>query len=324
MKKYKFFAGMISSQETWLNKMSEQGYRLTGVTKAAYEFTDCQRGQYVYAVEYIGNMSFEEASSYKQFLEEFGYTVYYKNINLDYSFGKVEIRPWADKGGRISTDRTTHNKELLIVEKENDGKSFELHTTAGDKIEYYRALLRPSLFIALLLFIPGAILRIWSLLLIAALPAVPVIILLHKISQLKKECELEERIPEKKGQNLFYIGILVAVAVLCTVYTVSLGKIEPDSYTALGHVTNSTFSKWSSRYTSLNGHLSKRLNIKDGSLDVEVVTNSGELDILVTDFEDNILYEQTSVPSTTLSIPANGKIKIKLTARKHSGSYSFK
>lgn len=101
---------------------------------------------YVYAVEYIGNMSFEEASSYKQFLEEFGYSVYYKNINLDYSFSKIEIRPWADKGGRISTDRTTHNKELLIVEKENDGKPFELHTTAGDKIEYYRALLRPSLF----------------------------------------------------------------------------------------------------------------------------------------------------------------------------------
>ena len=36
--------------------------------------------------------------------------------------GKVRLRPWAEKGGRIATNATTFNRELLIVEKDNDGK----------------------------------------------------------------------------------------------------------------------------------------------------------------------------------------------------------
>ena len=51
-----------------------------------------------------------------------GYSVFYKNINLNYSVGKVRWRPWAEIGGRIATNTTTFNRELLIVEKENDGK----------------------------------------------------------------------------------------------------------------------------------------------------------------------------------------------------------
>ena len=47
-----------------------------------------------------------------------------KNINLNYSVGKVRWRPWAEIGGRIATNTTTFNRELLIVEKENDGKPF--------------------------------------------------------------------------------------------------------------------------------------------------------------------------------------------------------
>ena len=71
-------------------------------------------------------------------------------INLNYSVGKVRWRPWAERGGRIATNTTTFNREILIVEKANDGKPFELHTSYADKEKYYRNLRNPWLFLLLL------------------------------------------------------------------------------------------------------------------------------------------------------------------------------
>ena len=61
-------------------------------------------------------------------------------------------------GGRIATNATTFNRELLIVEKSNDGKPFELHTSYADKEKYYRNLRNPWLFL-LLLFALFAIIK---------------------------------------------------------------------------------------------------------------------------------------------------------------------
>ena len=48
--------------------------------------------------------------------------------------------------------------EILIVEKTNDGKPFELHTSYDDKEKYYRNLRNPWLFL-LLLFALFAIIK---------------------------------------------------------------------------------------------------------------------------------------------------------------------
>ena len=69
-------------------------------------------------MEFIGQKSKANAEDYHDFLEEMGYSVFYKNINLNYSVGKVRWRSWAEIGGRIATNTTTFNRELLIVEKE--------------------------------------------------------------------------------------------------------------------------------------------------------------------------------------------------------------
>lgn len=124
---YYFFGGLLNAQENWLNKMSEKGYRLIRAGKMLYEFEECKPNEVKYCVEFIGEKSKENANDYFLFLEDMGYKVFFKNINLNYSVGKVRWRPWAEKGGRIATNATTFNRELLIVEKENDGKPFELH-----------------------------------------------------------------------------------------------------------------------------------------------------------------------------------------------------
>ena len=128
IKKIRYFAGFMKSQENWLNAMAHKGYRLVKTGKLTYEFEECAPDAYCYTVEYVGDKSFESENDYKAFLEGMGYRVFYKNINLDWSLAKITIRPWAEKGGFFSTNRTTFNRELLIVEKENDGKPFELHT----------------------------------------------------------------------------------------------------------------------------------------------------------------------------------------------------
>ena len=195
--KKRFFAGFMRSQAKWLNSMAKKGYRLVKTGKLNYIFDECEPGKYLYTVEYIGDKSFTEEENYKSFLEDMGYKVFYKNINLDYSVWKVAYRPWAEKGGRISTKKTTFNKELLIVEKENDGKPFELHTEKEDIVEYYTRLSRPWYFAVFLMLIPTII--FWPDVLLttvygglAVLFAVPIIITAVRIRKIKKKKEVEE------------------------------------------------------------------------------------------------------------------------------------
>lgn len=149
-KYYRFFGGLLTAQANWLNKMSEKGYRLIRTGKMLYEFEECKPNQVKYCVEFIGQKSKDNAKDYHDFLEDMGYKVFYKSINLNYSIGKVRWRPWAEKGGRIATNATTFNRELLIVEKANDGKPFELHTSYEDKEIYYSNLRNPWLLMVLM------------------------------------------------------------------------------------------------------------------------------------------------------------------------------
>ena len=132
----RFFGASTELQAKWLNRMASEGWRLIRTGKMSYEFESCDPGRVQYAVEFIADKSQKNAEDYKAFLEGCGYKVWYKNANLSYSVGKVRWRPWADADAQITTSRTTYNKELLIVEKENDGRPFELHTTAADRIKF--------------------------------------------------------------------------------------------------------------------------------------------------------------------------------------------
>ncbi len=99
---YRFFGGLLNTQEKWLNKMSEKGYRLVRTGKLLYEFEKCKPDEVTYCVEFIGEKSKESSIDYANFLEDMGYKVFFKNINLNYSVGKVRWRPWAERGGQIA------------------------------------------------------------------------------------------------------------------------------------------------------------------------------------------------------------------------------
>lgn len=190
----KFFWLFFTSQEQWLNKMADNGWRLTGTTISEYEFEECEKGKYRYGVAYIANRSKESAEEYIRALEACGYRVFYKNANLNYSTGKVEYRPWAEAGGRVATEKTTLHKELLIIEKENDGKAFELCASFEQRYSSYSRLRLwgiVGLLIAVVLGIVGKSI-VWGVL--AILPLVWTVLFHLEIRKLKEG--------EKKEQNL--------------------------------------------------------------------------------------------------------------------------
>lgn len=189
---YRFFGGLLTAQENWLNKMSEKGYRLIRTGKLLYEFEECKPGQFQYCVEFIGQKSKENAQNYHDFLEEMGYSVFYKNINLNYSVGKVRWRPWAEKGGRVATNATTFNRELLIIEKENDGKPFELHTSYEDKESYYSNLRNPWLLLLLMFAVFTVVNQSVILGILALISLIPVIVYQSQIMKNRREAKTKE------------------------------------------------------------------------------------------------------------------------------------
>lgn len=145
-KAYRFFGGFLKAQERWLNKMADKGYRLVRTTRLMYEFETCQPSEYEYRVEFTAEKSLKQIEAYRRFLEEMGYRTFTKNINLNYSIGKVKWRPWAKGAGQIATCPGSYNKELLIVERKRDGKPFKMHTDLEDIVRYNRYLLKAYLF----------------------------------------------------------------------------------------------------------------------------------------------------------------------------------
>ena len=189
---YRYYGGLLVSQAKWLNRMAASGYRLTHTGKLLYEFEECTPGQYQYCVEFIGNKSKESAMDYARFLEDFGYRVFFKNLNLNWNMGKVVARPWAEKGGRLATTNTTLNRELLIVEKRNDGKPFELHTSYEDKVSYYKQMRRPWLFLFPMCLVLGVLMHIWVWGIFAAVCAVGLILFQIELFRLNKQAKTRE------------------------------------------------------------------------------------------------------------------------------------
>lgn len=160
---FRYFFDFMEGQEKWLNNMAEKGYRLKECGKMTYTFDTCLPDEYEYAVEFVGDRSYAKAKDYRGYLEDMGFRTFTKNINLNFSYGKVKWRPYAKGMGQIAASPGGFNKELLIVEKKRDGRPFELHTDVRDKLDVYQAVSHAylwtflmTLVLVAMTFIPNA------------------------------------------------------------------------------------------------------------------------------------------------------------------------
>jgi len=136
---FRYFFDFTDGQEKWLNEMAAKGWRLVKCGQLTYDFERCEPGEYEYAVEFVADKSYAKSRDYKAFLESMGYKTFYKNVYVGIFFG-IKWRPWGEGAGQIATAPGSLRKELIIVEKKNDGKSFELHTDLTDLLTLYRKI----------------------------------------------------------------------------------------------------------------------------------------------------------------------------------------
>jgi len=148
IREFRLFLNPVDGLEKWLNKKAKEGLRLSKVQRCIYEFERCKPGQYQYAVDYIGNKSDAERKEYESLLDEIGIRYFEKPLNLgQFAVGKIRYRPYANKGGKWATSRGMINRELLILEKKNDGKPFEIYSNIEDRIAALRERRKPHFYL---------------------------------------------------------------------------------------------------------------------------------------------------------------------------------
>lgn len=145
IRKYKIFFSILEEQESWLNRMAEQGYRLVKTSFLTYTFEACKPSEYIYRVEVIYDKTRKQQKDYQIFLKNLGIRTITKNYGTgQLAFGKAKLSAF----GKIRTSPGAVNKELLILEKKNNGEPFEVYTVKEDKIRYYGKILYSLLIFA--------------------------------------------------------------------------------------------------------------------------------------------------------------------------------
>ena len=126
--------------------MSDKGYRLKKTGSIFYYFEQCEKGKYIYDVDFVANKSYSELKNYEIFLEESNIKYIEKAASVGkLAIGNVRWRPYADKAARVATSNGMIKRELLILEKENNGKDFAINTTIKDKINSLKIMRRPTI-----------------------------------------------------------------------------------------------------------------------------------------------------------------------------------
>ena len=346
---YRYFFDFLDGQTEWLNQMAAQGWRLVKCKQLFYEFESCSPNEYEYSVEFVADRAFSDSKDYMQFLESLGYTTFYKNLNVGVSIGAT-WRPWAKGAGQIATSPGAYFKELLIVEKKKDGKSFELHTELTDKLSLYKRIRNAclwsvgSMLALVVMCLSFAAVNLLNDVIIgafisalAAIPCAtfgilwlkPLKSIIQKVRAWEDEAKTNEYEPTKKSKRI--LGVIVYVMILSlislTVFLSSSGGSTYSSGSASMLVGNSGRTHWGARYSKLNGFRQRKLSLDEGLhiFTVEVLTNSGEISLSIKGKSGVDYYSGSTIPTSTFSVVVDGndKVTLRVDAKNHSGSYKI-
>ncbi|MDR1639886.1 MAG: DUF2812 domain-containing protein [Clostridiales bacterium] len=137
---FRFFAIFLRSLEKWLNAMSAKGWRLVGTNALTYEFEQCKPSEYEYRVDYVGHMPDSKRLEYKAMLGQMGYALHDKGANLNLSIGKLRVRPFSSRGGKLASSPGSFNHELLIIEKKKDSEPFEVYSDYDSWVKHLQSV----------------------------------------------------------------------------------------------------------------------------------------------------------------------------------------
>ena len=123
-----------------------------------------------------------------------------------------------------------------------------------------------------------------------------------------------------------WIWICASVAVVVAMVIVLRSGVAPTgSGLQMGWVESNTRDHWSATYSYHNGWQQRTINTDGESttLEVEIVSSSGEIGMTVTDENGNVIFDQQTMETSSLEIKISGKVTIRITGEDHKGSFSL-
>jgi hypothetical protein len=344
---FRYFFNFTDGQEKWLNEMAAKGWRLIKCGQLTYDFERCAPGEYEYAVEFVADKSYAKSKDYKAFLESMGYKTFYKNVNVGIFYGKAKWRPWGEGAGQIATAPGSFQKELIIVEKKKDGKSFELHTDLTDSLTLYRKIRMAYFWYAGVMFGLALMFSVYTVRMksfymalgavlcgaLGFLWLIPGMQTSQKVRRLKEEAKTNEY--EATSMKKKVLQMIAAVAIPILLASLVFGALyvsgaQFDSYSARGIVQSSWGNHWNASYIELNGYKQRRVSLNEGTyiFTIETTTKSGELNLSITGQDGTEYYKGSKLPTSTfevqVDIAAKDKLTLRVDAKGHSGGFKMK
>jgi len=123
--------------------MAEKGYRLVEVSTFGYRFERCLKSEYIYEVIYRGYRRKEVSIPYINRLLDSGYNVFIKGLNRTMSSEKLKLKHGLGEVYNPKFSPRDGYKDVLIIEKKNDGKTFEWISPKDNNLrdlKYMRAI----------------------------------------------------------------------------------------------------------------------------------------------------------------------------------------
>lgn len=115
------------------------------------------------------------------------------------------------------------------------------------------------------------------------------------------------------------------IAVMIFVVILKNGMAATGSGFRMGWSESSGRDHWRAAYAFHDGYQQRTVNT-DGEptiLEVEIVSDSGEICMTVTDENGNVLYDQQGIGTTSFELEISGKVTVKITGEEHKGSFSL-
>lgn len=121
------------------------------------------------------------------------------------------------------------------------------------------------------------------------------------------------------------IAMVAGVVLLVVVIMSIIGGAGSSRKSAvrIGYVGSETNHKWTGSYAEVNGTMVKTINPSNDELSVDIVTNSGSIAVVIESTSGEIFYRGNNLETCSFSVKTKGKVKITITADKHSGAFSF-
>ena len=155
---FKYFFNFLGPQKKWLNEMAEKGYRLVEVSTFGYRFERCLKSEYIYEVIYRGYRRKEISIPYINRLLDSGYNVFIKGLNRTMSSEKLKLKHSLGEVYNPKFSPRDGYKDVLIIEKKNDGKTFEWISPKDNNLrvlKYMRAIALGLTILFIVLFFLG-------------------------------------------------------------------------------------------------------------------------------------------------------------------------